>query len=158
MDFAYYRDGSRASIAGEGVQAVLGGIVAAALDNHYPYGNMVMIETPLDSLPKALADELGIAPGESLYTVYAHLVGAPTVSLGDPVGACQPLGAVGHSGNAGVAHLHLEMRLGPAASRFPLMEFYTWTATEEAKTAYLRWRISGDFRHFDPMLVLSYVP
>jgi hypothetical protein len=63
---------------------------------------------------------------------------------------------VGKSGNAGIAHLHLEARLGPPSARFESMAYYKTDATGEEKNNYTRWRTSGDFRHFDPMLLLTY--
>ncbi len=42
-------------------------------------------------------------------SLYAHLLQA-SVAEGDSVGAGQPIGVVGQSGNASTPHLHLEVR------------------------------------------------
>jgi murein DD-endopeptidase MepM/ murein hydrolase activator NlpD len=155
VDLAYYRRGGRASILGEGVQSVFDGRVAAAIQDRFPYGNMVIVETKATELPDDLVENLGIDVGESLYVLYAHLYTTPEVSLGDSVRACQRLGEVGKSGNAGVAHLHLEMRIGPRDRRFPSMAYYSAHATEDERANYLLWRTSDNFRMIDPMVVLS---
>ncbi len=155
VDFSYYRRGERLSIRGVGIQSVLAGVVAAAVTDKFPYGNMVMVESPRASLPAELAARLGIAENESLYALYAHMEDAPLVRLGQAVSACQALGTVGISGNAGMAHLHLETRIGPAGTQFASMMFYTTRATPEERANYLLWRTSGVFRHFDPMKLLS---
>jgi murein DD-endopeptidase MepM/ murein hydrolase activator NlpD len=155
IDFGYYHYGDRDSMQGEPIQAVLPGVVASALDDHYPYGNMVMIETPQSLLPSDVVEILGFAPGESLYVLYAHMNAPPLVKLGDSVAACQPLGEVGMTGNTELPHLHLETRLGPAGSIFESMLFYSTRATVEEMEAYKLWRTSGVFRHFDPMKLLS---
>jgi murein DD-endopeptidase MepM/ murein hydrolase activator NlpD len=155
VDFAYYRKHERASTAGNPVQAALPGVVAMALAESFPYGNVVIVETPAEELPAGLAEALGVGPGESVYSLYAHLADPPEVALGDGVAGCQALGQVGRSGNAGTPHLHLETRIGKAGERFTGMAYYTLAATPELREAYLRWRISGDFRHFDPMRLLE---
>lgn len=157
VDFSYYRRGARLSIQGVSVQTVLSGRVAAAL-SAFPYGNMVIVETPAADLPAGLAASLGVGQDESLYLLYAHMELPPQVRLGESLPACQPIGTVGKSGNAGVAHLHLEIRIGPAAAAFPEMRYYDLHATQAENDAYLRWRTSGVFRHFDPMRLLSQPP
>jgi hypothetical protein len=52
VDFAYYNQGTRGSIEGEGVQAILPGWVAVVIENRLPYGNMIIIETLPSHLPK----------------------------------------------------------------------------------------------------------
>lgn len=158
VDFAYFHRFDRAAIEGAGVQSVLKGQVAAAIVDSFPYGNTLIIETPGASLPAALASQIQIAPGESLYVLYAHMERPPALRLGDTVDACQPLGNAGKSGNAGGAHLHLETRLGPSGTRFASMGYYKAWASEEQRANYLLWRTSGTYRHFDPMTVLSYRP
>lgn len=155
IDFGYYHYGDRDSMQGEPIQAALSGVVASALDDHYPYGNMVMIETRGALLPQDVTDALGFAPGESLYILYAHMNTPPVVQIGDTVKACQPLGEVGMTGNTELPHLHLETRLGPAGSIFESMRFYDTRATVGEMEAYKLWRTSGVFRHFDPMKLLS---
>ena len=141
---------------GEPIQAVLPGVVASALHDLYPYGNMVMVETTPGQLPPEVVIGLGFQPDESLYVLYAHMDVPPTVSLGDVVTACQLLGEVGMTGNTELPHLHLETRLGPAASTFESMRYYDTRASLEELAAYELWRTSGVYRHFDPMQLLSF--
>lgn len=158
VDFAYYHYQERDSMQGEPVQSVFPGVVASVLDDLFPYGNMVMIETLLDALPVGLSNRLApLEPGpdESLYVLYAHMKEAPQVNLGDSVEACQALGEVGLSGNTDIPHLHVEMRLGPAGSVFESMRYYDTRATIEELETYELWRTSGVYRHFDPMLLLT---
>jgi len=136
---------------GEPVQSALPGVVASVLNDNYPYGNMVMVETRREDLLPELVSRLQIPEGESLYLLYAHLNLPPLVRLGQPVEACQPLGEVGMSGNTDIPHLHLETRLGPAGTIFESMRFYDTRATQEEMDNYKLWRTSGVFRHFDPM-------
>jgi len=158
VDFSYYRRGERLTIQGVGVQSVFPGRVAASIQDKFPYGNMVIIETPRDTLPLELRSQLQIPEGESLYTLYAHMDKSPLVSLDEQVAACQALGEVGKSGNAAEPHLHLEMRLGPASHTFLSMAYYGTRDSEEERNAYVLWRTSWQFRHFDPMSVLISEP
>jgi len=155
VDFAFYQRGERASIEGVGVQTVLAGRVAAAIRDRFPYGNMVIVETPSAELSAELKRELQVGEGESLYLLYAHMAGEPEVEPGQAVPACFPLGSVGKSGNAGVAHLHFEARMGPAGAQFPGMAFYLAQTTQEERDNYTLWRTSGVFRHFDPLNLLT---
>lgn len=155
VDFSYYRFGERLSIQGVGVQSALAGRVSASLADSFPYGNVVIVETPAVNLPGGWLERLGAAEGESLYMLYAHMQDSPQVSLGDPVTACQSLGAVGMSGNAGIAHLHLETRLGPPGAVFAQMQYYDTRATREQRETYELWRTSGVFRHINPMDLLT---
>jgi murein DD-endopeptidase MepM/ murein hydrolase activator NlpD len=156
VDFAYFRRFNRAAIEGAEIQSILKGQVAAAIVDSFPYGNMLIVETPGSALPAALASQIQIAAGESLYVLYAHMERPPALRLGDNVDACQPLGTVGKSGNAGGAHLHLETRLGPGDTRLTSMGYYKAWASEDQRANYLLWRTSGTYRHFDPMTVLMY--
>lgn len=156
VDFSYYRRGERSSIQGVQVTSVFPGQVACSVEGSFPYGNMVIIETPQDQLPQELIKQLGLGEGESLYLLYAHMEAEPEVALGDTVAACQPLGAVGVSGNAGVPHLHLEARVGPAGVGFEGMAYYSTQTTVEERSNYETWRTSGVFRHLDPMEVFGY--
>jgi murein DD-endopeptidase MepM/ murein hydrolase activator NlpD len=154
VDFAHYRRGDLLSIEGVRVQSVLAGRVAASLVESYPYGNVVIIETTAQELPAEWITRLGMSAVDSLYVLYAHLQEPPLVSLGERVAACQVIGEVGKSGNAGGVHLHLETRLGPPGVSFPGMRFYKIDATPEEREAYVRWRTGGEFRHFDPLDLL----
>jgi murein DD-endopeptidase MepM/ murein hydrolase activator NlpD len=158
VDFSYYRRGDRLSIEGVEIQAVLPGRLAAAVTGSFPFGNFVIIETPGNELPPEVRERFSITDGESLYTLYAHMLASPEVQLGETVQACQVLGQVGKTGNAGVAHLHLEMRHGPAQTQFPVMAYYQAQHTDQERQNYLLWATSGEFLHFDPMDFLSYEP
>ncbi len=87
--------------------------------------------------------------------LYAHLDQPPLVSLAERVAGCQLLGEVGMSGNTDIPHLHLETRLGPAGQVFESMRFYDTRATQEEMDAYVLWRTSGIFQHFDPLQLLG---
>lgn len=154
VDFSYYRRGERMSIQGVEIQSVFPGIVSAAMSDSFPFGNMIMIETPEDYLSTELRQQIELKEGESLYILYAHMGQAPGLSLGDVVQRCQSMGQVGKSGNAGVAHLHLEMRRGPAGAQFPVLGYYLAKNTAEERANYLRWATSGEFLHFNPMDLL----
>jgi murein DD-endopeptidase MepM/ murein hydrolase activator NlpD len=155
IDFAYYHYQDRDSMLGEPVQSVLPGVVASVLNGQYPYGNMLIIETELTDIPESLRDRIDIPPGQSLYVLYAHLDQPPLVSLAERVAGCQLLGEVGMSGNTDIPHLHLETRLGPAGQVFESMRFYDTRATQEEMDAYILWRTSGIFQHFDPLQLLG---
>jgi len=157
VDFAYYRRSGRASILGDGVQAVLGGTVAGVVYDRFPYGNMIIIETSLAETFPELAKIIGLEEGESLYLLYAHLEKPPSLQIGEAVVACQLLGTAGKSGNAGSAHLHLETRIGPVGARFPSMAYYVESASLEERAAYRLWRTSGTYRHLDPMNLIAYL-
>jgi len=159
VDFAYYNQGGRASIQGEMVQAILPGRVVLAMPDRLPYGNMVLLETPQSELPPDLAEQLGMGEGESLYHLYAHFQDAPQAQTGDRVVCGQPLGQVGMSGyNIPVAHLHLETRIGPAMTEVGPMVFYDTQASQAEMDTYRLWRMSGTFRHFDPMVLFESFP
>lgn len=160
VDFAYYWYNGRESIVGMGVNAALPGRVALAQENRVPYGNAVIVETPLTLLNPLWLEGLNPQPGDSLYTLYAHLRDLPLVQPGEMVACGQPLGVVGDTGGEAtgfeIVHLHFEMRFGPANQSFERMVFYDTRATLDEMENYRRWRMSGEFRHFDPMhLVLQ---
>jgi murein DD-endopeptidase MepM/ murein hydrolase activator NlpD len=157
VDFSHYSRKGHKTIEGEPVHAVFAGRVVSVINNRLPYGNMVMIETPGTDLPASLRDALGMAAGESLYLLYAHFGHAPLVKLGDPVVCGQVIGDVGMIGyNVVNAHLHLEARRGPPGVVFESMAFYTSSATEQEMENYRRWRMGGEFQHFDPMVLFSF--
>ncbi|UCD97669.1 MAG: M23 family metallopeptidase [Chloroflexota bacterium] len=154
IDFAYYHYQERDSMLGEPVQAILPGIVASVLNGQYPYGNMVIVETKESDLPIEAQEILKIPSGQSLYILYAHMDQPPQVALGEQVQSCQLLGEVGMSGNTDIPHLHVETRLGPENAVFESMRFYDTRATVAEMEAYVLWRTSGEFQHFDPMDLL----
>lgn len=151
VDFAYYRKDGRLSIEGELVQSVFEGQVAGLILDRYPYGNAVIVETMVHQIPLQLKEKLDLTEGESVYVLYAHLAEVKISRLGEQIESCQPLGSVGKSGNAGVAHLHLEARIGGSGQIIQSMAYYVAEADPAEREMYLIWRTSGQFQHFDPM-------
>ncbi len=163
------------ALTGMPVQAVLAGKVVGQAADRFPYGNMVMIETPLDGavaasnpalmvptpLPERLppgaltCPDLNVSPPaasdpRSFYILYGHMQNLPTVSLGDSVSCGQELGTIGESGNALNPHLHVEVRVGPSGQAFPSMAHYDPSADYEEMAAYCLWRVSGVYQTIDP--------
>ena len=180
-DFAYYSLGERKEMLGHPVHSVLNGKVAGVILNRPPYGNAVIIETPLEDTPSAWLERLQaptpaptvppsalVCPpppadtryseARSLYLLYAHLNQAPVIAAGQRVTCGQPIGEVGTSGNSVNPHLHLETRYGPSGFSFPAMAHYDNAATDEERGNYCTWRVSGLFQMVDPMQLLSLQP
>ena len=68
---------------------------------------------------------LKIARPDGTYFFYAHLSPlAPGIAVGTPVTAGQLVGYVGHTGNAGGPHLHLEVHPGggSAVNPYPIVK------------------------------------
>ena len=178
VDFAVQEYGI--AISGNPVQSVLDGHVAAVIDNRFPYGNALMIETPLVSLDPQSA--LGIylptlsptiephpalncpqvspvpswnAEKRSLYLLYAHLKEPPSFQIDEAVKCGQIIGQIGDSGNALNPHLHLEVRIGPSGARLGSMAHYSTSASSEEMSAYCTWRVMEIFQLVDPMQLLS---
>ena len=181
LDFAYYQRGDRLSIEGIEVYAILAGKVTLILDDLYPYGYAVVIETPLSALPEDLQQSLmagyGSVPedleyqyncpnvptptltGEySLYHLYAHLQVQPEFELGEEINCGQLLGNVGNSGWSSNPHLHLETRIGPSELEITSMAHYETTATEEQLSNYCLWRSSGYYQIVDPFTLFEATP
>ncbi len=179
VDLADRHPDSQIALAGRVVQAVLGGSVAAVIQDRFPYGNALLVETPLEKLPYDLPAALGLTEpastpfpnlnlncpevvqtnwqaDQSLYLLYAHLQQAPTLRPGDAVACGQALGFVGDSGNALNPHLHLEVRLGPSGARFGSLAHYDNSATLEEMDNYCTWRVRGVFSLVDPMRLLGF--
>ena len=168
------------ALAGLTVQAVLPGRVAMVLNNRFPYGNAVLVETRMEDAPESWLSTLELPEPiptlsfipaltcpqptdlpdwnvneQSVYLLYAHLRDAPTVQVEEDVGCGQALGAIGDSGNALNPHLHLEARIGPAGVRFGSLAHYDTSAAPEEMYNYCVWRVSGWFQHFDPMRLFN---
>jgi murein DD-endopeptidase MepM/ murein hydrolase activator NlpD len=163
VDFSYYQWQDHNTIAGVEVQAIFAGKVAAVLDdNHIPYGYTAIVATPLKSLPSAWLEKLPVENEDTLYVLYAHMQAIPQVSIGEAVTCGQILGLVGQTGGEDtpytIPHLHIEMRLGTEGWQTDEMGFYDTRLSDAARETYLLWRTSGEFRHFDPMLLLGIDP
>jgi len=178
VDLADRLESSQIAVAGRLVQAVLDGSVAAVIQDRFPYGNALLVETPLDGLPEAWPAALSLAEpaptprpnlaltcpdvvqknwqaGQSLYLLYAHLQQAPAFQQNDPVACGQGIGNIGDSGNALNPHLHLEVRLGPVGARFSSLAHYDNQATLAEMDNYCTWRVRGIFRLVDPLQLLG---
>ncbi len=179
VDLADTLNPNAIALSGRGVRAALAGTVAAVVTDRFPYGNALIIETPLDALPPGLVSALALpaaAPTitppaltcppfdparagdparQSLYLLYAHMQDAPTVQVGEAVTCGQPVGAIGQSGNALNPHLHIEARIGPAGARPGSLAHYTDSATLDEMAAYCAWRVSGLFAMLDPLPLLA---
>jgi murein DD-endopeptidase MepM/ murein hydrolase activator NlpD len=76
--------------------------------------------------PGSLAGNgLRIRMADGTWFFYAHLSAlAPGIAVGTAVTAGQLVGYVGHTGNAGISHLHLEVHPGggEAVNSFPMIQ------------------------------------
>ena len=125
VDLAVRLPGTEIAVAGHPVQSALAGRVVMTIHDRFPFGNSVLVETPLDSfqkdwwaaaeiptpaptLPPRSALTCPAAPApifpdparRSLYVLYAHLLQPATLKPGDAIGCGQVIGAVGQTGNA----------------------------------------------------------
>ncbi|MBA4421187.1 MAG: hypothetical protein C0391_08560 [Anaerolinea sp.] len=179
-DFAYYRHGKHDTMLGLPVYSLLNGIVVGVTSDKKPYGNLVIIETSLQTIPKdflsllAPPTELNAYPYNprmqycpglkeqnwtgtvgSLYILYGHLIEPTPLDVGDEVASGQLVGGVGNTGLSGNPHLHLEMRWGSSGTKFASMGYYDTAAAQEEMLEYCNWRISGRFVLQDPMAFLA---
>ena len=180
VDFSFYRRKDLLSIDNLPIFSALDGEVVTIILDKYPYGNAIIIETPLNSISDILLNQLNLpsiqptivpdpkfnwTPEElpfqlsetsrSLYILYAHLKYPPDVHLGDNVTCGQQIGRVGNTGNSYISHLHFETRIGPSGARFESMAYYTAQSTQSERYNYIVWRISNMFQLFNPMVLLS---
>lgn len=183
VDLADTDSSSGIALEGRIVQAALQGRVASVIRDRFPYGNALIIETPLDSLPESGLLELplptpaptllaqpvltcptpeGVLPwtnkSRSLYLIYAHLLEPPSLQSGELIACGEPIGKVGMSGNALNPHLHIESRVGPSGARFDSLAHYTSSATLTEMRDYCLWRLSNNFQLLDPMALLASEP
>ena len=168
------------ALEGRRVQAVMAGVAAGVIADRFPYGNALIVETPLEQLPAELAGAIQLptpAPTRqghpsltcpesenpavwdesvrSLYLIYAHLKEPPLFQAGDTILCGQELNAIGSSGNSLNPHLHLELRVGPTGARFDSMAHYTGSASPQEMSNYCLWRVSETFQLLDPMQLFS---
>jgi len=158
IDLAHYIYKDKTTIAGVPVQAVYAGRIAAAITDSWPYGNFVIVESPLFSVIPERYEQLGVPAGYSLYHLYAHFENPPAFAIGDAVSCGAPLGSVGNTGWSGNYHLHLETRFGPPGVTFPEMAYYQTTTTQAERDNYESWRMNGAFFLFDPLQILDVAP
>jgi murein DD-endopeptidase MepM/ murein hydrolase activator NlpD len=183
VDFSYWTRGKRTSMVDLPVYSALPGKVAAVLPNRLPYGNAIIIETPLDRLPSGWLDTLQVpaqvptvAPApvmmctlpaqpanwevnkRSLYILYAHFYQAPIAKAGDNLKCGQQIGGVGTTGMSSNDHLHFEVRVGPSGASFGTMAYYDTTESPAEISTYCEWRISQVFELIDPMKLLTLQP
>jgi murein DD-endopeptidase MepM/ murein hydrolase activator NlpD len=148
-------------------------------NNRFPYGYMLMVETPLSQvdpsflpfipqptpLPVSVYTTEERCPvtgspvtwntsGKSIYVLYAHLSQLPEPAVGDGVSCGQPIGYAGTTGNSAEEHLHLEMRIGPSGAHFSSIASQHSSATLEERYNYCIWSTSGVFQPFDPAILL----
>lgn len=175
VDLADLYPGSGVARAGLRVRAVLAGRVATVIQDRFPYGNAILVETPLEGIPAGWLAALQVptpAPTfsshsaltcptpqvppvwnltqRSLYLIYAHMQQTPRLQEGEAVSCGEGLGAIGSSGNALNPHLHLEARVGPAGADFASMAHYDSSASPQEMRSYCEWRVSGLFQLIDP--------
>lgn len=180
IDYSFWTFGSLDTIEGMGINSVLNGVVAGIVNNRFPYGYMIMLETPLETLPPGLRSQLeAIQPlplpdlnnsplscpaissadfsstSRSLYLLYAHMLEKTELFPGDQVACGEILGQVGNSGDSSNAHLHFEARIGPSNFRFTEMAHYLNDSSNIERLNYCAWRVSGVFQLVDPQLILD---
>lgn len=178
IDLSDLLPGTQVAISGGNIRAALSGSVASVIDDRFPFGNAVIIETPLTDLPAEIIAALDLpepltqavrpaaltCPDQvtryddarrSVYILYAHMEQPVPLKLGDAVACGDLLGSVGMSGNALNPHLHFETRAGPSAVQFSSISHYDTSATPDEMSAYCDWTVGGQFQVFDPMQLFS---
>ena len=178
LDFAFYRRNERVGIEGLKVHAALKGKIITVINDRWPYGNAVIIETSLKSIsPELLAQiqppslEPTVVPSprvncpprdlpfsidtkdRSLYLLYGHLLNPLPMVVGEEIECGQIIGEVGNSGYSSNPHLHFETRIGPSGASFDSMAYYTVQSTISERYNYCVWRVSNLFQLFDPMVL-----
>jgi murein DD-endopeptidase MepM/ murein hydrolase activator NlpD len=180
VDFADIDPNYQIALEGRPVNAVIEGTVAGVIVDRFPYGNAIMVETPLErfqdkrlaalkiptpaaprqshpslTCPKTSIDPIPFSEARSIYLIYAHLKEPVTLEIGETVRCGKPIGMIGNSGNSLNPHVHLEMRVGPAGIRFESMAHYTSSASPDEMANYCLWRVSETFQLLDPMRLLT---
>jgi murein DD-endopeptidase MepM/ murein hydrolase activator NlpD len=181
VDLSYYSFNGNNKMEGTEIYSIMAGRVAGITIKGEPYGNAVIVETPLKNIPASFLAKLSapvqmtpfpfnprletgceslktqswtVSP-KSIYLLYGHLKEVPSVTVGQQVNSGQLIGLVGNTGNSGNPHLHLEMRWGPGGTDFASMSHYDGSATDQERLEYCTWRISGKYVMMDPMSVIT---
>ena len=180
VDLAFFTFEGLTSMLGHPVQAILPGKVVMVVDDRFPYGHMILIETPMEMLPDGILPP-GVLPTpipaenialfdpcaqnplfensppiqmdvqhRSVYSLYSHLKDKPPFEVGNMVTCGQTVGSVGITGNSVAEHLHLEIRIGPSATQFNTFGMYQPDVTTEERYNYCIWSTSGRFQAIDP--------
>ena len=180
IDLSFYQYKKWKSIDNHPVMSIVPGKVAGVIDDRFPYGNTIIIETSLGNISTHILNNISIPdrfplytpasalncpeklagydPGEqdrSLYILYAHLKSNPSYAIGDLVEEEDIIGYVGTTGFSKIPHLHLEIRVGPSNVSFGSIAEYINDVTPEEVNNYCLWRVSGVFKLIDPMKVLK---
>jgi hypothetical protein len=182
VDFAYYSRGKHQKMEGLEIYSMVPGKVAGVSNELPPYGNLIIIETPLENIHPDLVSRLPVTPiatpypynprmeacgdysanqtgfvPDTLYTLYAHMQFPASLQVGDEVRAGDLIGYVGNSGKqySGNPHLHLEMRMGTGGTEFASLGYYTTSATDAERLQYCVWRVSGLFILLNPLDVID---
>ncbi len=188
VDLAFFTFKGMPSMIGHPVNAILPGKIVQVLADRYPYGNAIIIETPLDrvsadvtkmlTLPTPIPQEnldlvkpcdsdplfKDLTPlkmsdsSKSLYVLYAHLLEKPSLESGEVVACGQEIGLVGNTGNSAAEHLHLEMRIGPSNASFGSLAMYKEDASVEERYSYCIWTMSGRFQPINPVTLWEQEP
>lgn len=183
VDLSVIDDTYRIAIKGEAVQSMIAGNVVMIMEDRFPYGNAILVETSFEHLPvewqQALTEVpkpegFGIPPAlncpggwdmpasetenYSFYVLYAHLDEPAEFQNGDEIICGQELGKIGESGNALAPHLHIEIRYGYADGMSGSMAHYDVSASNEEMANYCRWRVSGFYRLMNPQELLNITP
>jgi peptidoglycan hydrolase-like protein with peptidoglycan-binding domain len=115
--FGYPRSGGRTHL-GTDIIAPVGNLLYAAVDGK--------ISKVYHDYPGSLAgNAVRVSKPDGTYFFYAHMTEfGPGIELGVPVTAGQVVGTVGDTGNAGTAHLHIEVHPqgGAAVNPYPLLK------------------------------------
>jgi len=181
VDFSEVQYGM--ALPGGSVQSAMEGTIAMLNRDRFPYGNAVLVETPLERLPEGWQRHLTLPAdtstpavrtgltcpeleglpyppdgGLSLYLLYAHLEQIQPLEVDRAVRCGEAIGKIGQSGNALNPHLHFEARVGPGGTRFSSMAHYETSASPEEMRNYCLWRVSDTFRLIDPLWVLEDLP
>ncbi len=179
LDFSFYKFETFTTFKNFPLQAVLPGKVVLVVNNRFPFGYMLLVETPLTqidpsflpSIPQPTPLPVSVyttedrcpisgppvtwdGSGKSIYVLYAHLAQLPEPVVGEDISCGQPIGFAGTTGNSVEEHLHLEMRIGPSNAQFNSIASQHSSATPEERYNYCIWSLSGEFQPFDPAILL----